>query len=482
VAFLAGLRILYGALNVVLVWLYHHHGMITRYYVEPRMHFTYPGFGWVSPWPGDGMYWHHAALAGLSVLVMVGLFYRVAILLLALGLAHVFLIEQARYLNHYYLNILVGVLLACMPAHRAWSVDARLRPRIRAGTVAVGTRWLLQVQIGLVYVYAGVAKLDGDWLRGLVLVRELRMKSELPIIGPLFATDWIAPVMSWGGLLLDLLVVPLLLWRRTRWVAFGAAATFHLANATLFRIDIFPWFMLGATFLLFFSDLLPDLGRDERKAVPRPTNESSASARGNEWWSLPTGRRRLNEWWSLPTGRRRLWVGLAVLYAVVQMVVPLRHHLYPGQANWTDHGHDFAWRMMLRAKTGHVREVTARYRTPDGRVITEAIGIPRDPGFWANHWQFRKMAQTPDMILQFCRWHAGELRRAGNTEVEIRADVVASLNGRPPQPLIDPGANLAACSRSPFRSHKWIVPLATPAPALSELLERLDAAPISSRE
>lgn len=445
ITFLVLLRILYGVLNLVLVGLYHHHGMIERYYVEPRMHFTYPGFSWVAPWPGDGMVWHHAALAVLATLVALGLFYRVAIVLLTVGLAHVFLIEQARYLNHYYLNVLVGALLAIMPAHRAWSLDARLRPALRAQVTPAWTRWILMLQLGLVYFYAGVAKLDGDWIRGLVLVRELRSKADLPWIGPVFTTDWIAPAMSWGGLLLDLLVVPLLLWRTTRWLAFAVAAGFHLTNATLFRIDIFPWFMLGATFLLFFTDRLPSIG----------ATSSGSTAIG------------------APSRGQRVLLGVVAVYAVVQMLVPLRHHLYPGNANWTDHGHDFSWRMMLRAKTGWVRQVVATYDGPDGTRVTEAIGIPRDPAFWATHWQFRKMAQSPDLILQFCHDQARRLREAGHTGVEIRADVVASLNGRDFQPLIDPTVDLAACGRSPF-DRRWIVPLTTDPPPLAELIRRLD--------
>lgn len=442
--FLGLFRILFGILNIVLVWLYHQHGMIRRYYIDPPQHFTYYGFDWVKPWPGDGMYWHYAGLAVLSALVAVGLFYRVAILLLALGLAHVFLIEQARYLNHYYLNVLVAGLLCVLPAHRSLSLDAHLRPAIRRSTAPAWALWILRFQVGIAYFFAGVAKFDSDWLNGLVLVRTLRMKTELPLVGSIFGTSWISPFMSVGGLLLDLLVVPLLLWKRTRVLAFTVAAAFHVTNAVLFRIDIFPWFMLGATYVLFFSDRLPFARRSRPDATPARFTPHRAT------------------------------IAVLALYVGIQTFLPLRHHLYAGNTNWTDRGHDFAWRMMLRAKTGYVRRVTTTYRDSSGVRVSKTIGIPEGPAFWARHWQFRKMAQTPDMILQFCHAQADALRRAGYTNVEIRADVLASLNGRPYQPLVDPEANLADASRSPFARWDWILPLTTPAPTLDELLLRLD--------
>jgi hypothetical protein len=73
------------------------------------------------------------------------------------------------------------------------------------------------------------------------------------------------------------------------------------------------------------------------------------------------------------------------------------------------------------------------------------------------------MITNPDMILQFCHMNARELERRGCEEVDIRAQVLVSLNGRNPQYLIDPNVNLAAQPRNLW-SADWIAPLLQPLP------------------
>ena len=61
-------------------------------------------------------------------------------------------------------------------------------------------------------------------------------------------------LFSYGGLLLDLFAVPLLLWPRTRNLTYAVTLGFHLMNAQLFNIGMFPWFMICATLLFFPPD------------------------------------------------------------------------------------------------------------------------------------------------------------------------------------------------------------------------------------
>src|SRR5690606_37688996 len=67
-------------------------------------------------------------------------------------------------------------------------------------------------------------------------------------------TEAAAYGLSYGGLIFDLAVVPVLLWRLTRPFAFAAAVAFHLTNSQLFHIDIFPWLAIGATTIFFAPD------------------------------------------------------------------------------------------------------------------------------------------------------------------------------------------------------------------------------------
>ena len=255
-SFLIFFRIVFGGIMLWEVYRYLSHTWISRYYIEPTVYFTYYGFSWVKPWPGRGMYIHFFALGVLATCIIVGFFYRIAATLFFFGFSYVFLLDQTRYLNHFYLIVLISLIMIFVPAERALSVDAWLRPKIRSDTAPTWTLWLLRAQIGIAYIFGGIAKLNGDWLRGEPMRSWLNPYSQLPVFGPLFAKEWVVYSFVMGGLLLDLFVVPLLLWRRTRPYAFVAAVIFNLINSVIFQIGIFPWFMLGATLLFFPPDLM----------------------------------------------------------------------------------------------------------------------------------------------------------------------------------------------------------------------------------
>lgn len=145
-------------------WRYFSNGWIGAFWVEPAFHFTYYGFGWIQPWPGIGMYVHFAALAVLALLVALGLFYRMSIALFCVGFTYVFMLDQTAYQNHFYLVCLLSFLMIFVPANRVFSLDAMRRPG--GETVPAWSLWILRFQMGVVYFFGGIAKLNGDWLRG----------------------------------------------------------------------------------------------------------------------------------------------------------------------------------------------------------------------------------------------------------------------------------------------------------------------------
>ena len=184
-------------------------------YIEPPFHLTYYGFGWVRPWPGDGMYLHFLALAGSALAVATGFYYRVSSIIMFLAFTQVFLCERALYNNHYYLISLLSLLICFMPLHRAFSLDALRRAVSAQTTTPRWTLWVLRFQLGVVYFYGGIAKLNGDWLQGQPMRMWLAAETDFPLIGHFFAEGWMVQIFVWGGILIDLLAVPLLLHRRT---------------------------------------------------------------------------------------------------------------------------------------------------------------------------------------------------------------------------------------------------------------------------
>jgi hypothetical protein len=451
IASLACFRLAFGAVMVWEVYRYFSKGWIASYYINPEFHFTYYGFGWVKPWPGDGMYVHFALLGLAAAGITLGLFYRLSAVAFFLGFTYVFLLDQSRYLNHFYLISLIAFLLIFLPVHRALSLDARLRPGLRSDTAPAWALWLMRAQVGIPYFYGGLAKLNGDWLRAEPIRGWLASRPDFPVIGRFFTDEWMVYAFAYGGLLLDLLIVPLLLWKPTRPYAFAAGLVFHGTNAVLFRIGIFPWMMMAATTIFFAPDWPRRVGlmpkREEARSQPRKRGRTHA---------------RIED----APRTQRLKLAAAGAWVVLQLLVPLRHFLYPGNVSWTEEGHRFSWHMKLRDK-----EARARFTVTDPADGTSWTVHPRES---LTRLQTSKMGGQPDMILQFAHHVAQEARAAGRPAVQVRARVMASLNGREPQLLVDPEVDLAAQPRS-LRRASWIVPLHQPLPSASAAHEQADA-------
>jgi len=434
-------RIFFGVMMMWETWRYFTKNWIFRYYIEPQFHFTYYWFDWVKPLPGDGMYLVFHIMGFAALLMILGLFYRWAAATVFVLFTYIFLLEQARYLNHFYLISLIAFLMILVPANRAFALDAWLRPKLRSQTMPTWVLWLMRFQVAIPYFFGGVAKLNPDWLQGEPMRMWLSSRVGYPVIGPYLTEEWAVYVFSYGGLLLDLLIVFFLLWQRTRWIAFGFALGFHLMNAYLFTIGIFPWFMIGAT-LLFLEPRRFRQAWDLLMAIPRrfisrlqpaPATDAAAPAALNRaQWAM---------------------VGVLTLWVAFQVFYPLRGFLYPGSASWTEEAHRFSWHMKLRDKDGGV----SFYVTDPQRDFTWRV----QPHEYLVYWQAHKMAGHPDMILQFAHHLRDQYQAHGYEDIEVRAVALASLNGRASVQLIDPQVDLAKVERSLVWSN-WILPLDQP--------------------
>ncbi len=399
---------------LVAVGRYFAHGWIDSLFRTPRFFFTYAGFEWIQPLPGAGMHLLFAALGILAAALVVGVFARASAALFAIGFTYAHLIDKTNYLNHYYLVSVLAALLALLPIGAAGSVDARRRPEIAGDTVPAWTVWVLRAQLGLVYFYGGVAKLNADWLFSAQPLRIwLAASGDVPLLGPFLERPWAAYACSWAGAAFDLGIVPLLLWRRTRLPAYALVVVFHVLTSLLFPIGIFPWLMIGLTPIFFAPDWPRRFGWAPVAAPARPA----------------------------PMRHEPLIVAVLAAHLLLQALIPLRLFLASDDVGWTERGFRFSWRVMAMEKAGMA---TFRLRDP---ATGETWTI--DPRAELTPLQNRMMATQPDMIAAYARHLADVARAAGHRDVEVRADVYVSLNGRPSRRYIDPDADLARAERAP---------------------------------
>lgn len=425
---LAAFRVAFGLLMFASAVRYAARGWISEQLVAPDFHFHYWGFAWVRPLPLAGMLAVFALLALLSLMIAAGWRYRAATALYFVLFTYAELIDRATYLNHYYFVSVLSLLMIALPLHRGYSLDARRDPALAAPVAPAWALAALRLQVGLVYVFAGLAKLRPDWLLHAQPLRIwLAAHGDFPLLGPLFATPATAYAMSWAGAAFDLSVPFLLLARRARPFAYAAVLAFHGLTGALFPIGMFPWIMACAA-LVFFP---PDWPRRLARALTSRTCPDAPVSKV-----------------TLPPPGRALLAALA-LHLAVQLALPLRRLAYPGDTAWTEEGFRFAWQVMLVEKVG---SVSYRVRDP-------ATGRERrvDPEARLTAQQAKQMAFQPDMILEYAHHLAAEAEAQGIAGAEVRADVFVTYNGRPSARLIDPDTDLAR-ERDGLAPKPWISP------------------------
>ena len=411
-------------------------GWIEELYIKPLFFFPFYGFEFVRPL---GLYTYGLfAICGLSaLLVAIGLFYRLSAVVLFLSFTYIELMDKSTYLNHYYFTSLVCLLLIFLPAHAYFSVDVYRRPTLFAERVPAIYPNALKLLITILYVYAGIAKLNSDWLlHALPLRIWLPARNDTPIIGFLFNYSWVAYVFSWFGCLYDL-SIPFLLWnRRTRPWAYIAVVVFHGLTALLFPIGMFPYIMI-VTALLFFSGEFherivqfirrvcnsPALRRSERQTV---TNLSYKERPVYKAFTL----------------------SFFALFFTIQLLLPFRYWLYPGELFWTEQGYRFSWRVMLMEKAGYA-QFTVKDDTGKRVVVNNTQFL--------TPLQEKMMSTQPDMLLQYAHHLRDQFTRRGFRQPQVYVDSYVAMNGRMGKPLVDPTTDLAKEDDS-LASKTWIIP------------------------
>jgi hypothetical protein len=378
-------------------------GWVETLYLAPEHHLAYPWFPWVRPLPAPAMYAVVAAMIPLGLAVAAGRRTRLAAGLFVVAFTYCELIDAALYLNHYWFVTLTFTLLAVLPTSGR-------------RTVPVLVVWILRFQVGIVYMMAGLAKVNDDWLvHGEPMTTWLASRTATPVIGRLFDEPSVGLVASWLGAAFDLTIVGWLLWQRSRPFAYIALVVFHVLTWRLFAIGVFPWVMIAATTIFFPPDWprrLPLLDR----------------------W-VPGGRKR-----PLNTHRlRQVGVAAAAMWVALQVAIPLRHLAYAGDVRWTEEGYYGSFRVMLTEKAGLLRFTVTDPSTSESWTV--------DPTLVLTDWQAQQAAIRPELALAAAHLVADDFARRGRDGVAVRADSWVSFNGRQRQRMIDPQVDLAALSR-----------------------------------
>ena len=398
-------------------------GWIRRTLIEPEFTFSFIGFEWLQPLPGNWMYVYYFVMGILGLLIMVGYKYRFSMLMFALMWTATYLMQKSSYNNHYYLLFLLSFLMVFLPANRYASIDVKLNPSLKRLSMPSWCKWVFVLQLFILYTYASIAKLYPDWLDTSVIAILMKNKASYPIIGELLQQTPVHYVLAYGGILFDGLIIPLLLYKPTRKYAFLVSIFFHLFNSIVFQIGIFPY--LSLAFSLFFF---------EPKTIQKIFLKKKPFYNSNE---------------VIVPKYSNVLIVLFSIYFLIHISLPLRHHFFEDDVLWTEEGHRLSWRMMLRAKNGRTT-----YSVIDAETNSP---IPIKLNDYLTKKQQRSASTKPDVIWQFAQHLKQDFAKKGKT-VKVYVKSYISVNGKPSKQLIDPKIDLANEEWHHFKHHDWILP------------------------
>ncbi|WP_375579822.1 HTTM domain-containing protein [Marivirga tractuosa] len=425
IAPLATFRVAFGVMMLASIIRFWANGWIAKQYIEPEFYFPYYGFEWITSWGDPGMYILFAIMGIAAIGIAIGAFYRFSASLFFLAFTYVELIDKTNYLNHYYFVSIIAFLLIFVPANKAYSIDA-WRKKKQDFYVPAWSIHIIILQLSLVYFFAGLAKLQPDWLlEALPLKIWLPSRADTPIIGFLLDYKWTAFIFSWFGAFYDLSIPFFLLWKRTRVFAYVTVIAFHFMTAALFQIGMFPYIMVVSTLIFFSEDFHKKLWA---KLFPQKEEE------------LPT-----SAGFAKPVVLKYFFI----LYFSLQILLPFRYMLYPGNLFWTEQGYRFSWRVMLMEKAGYSQ---FHVNIPEKSKSIEVI-----PGQYLTPVQEKMMNTQPDMVLQFAHFLRDKYQTEFDAEAEVYVESYAAINGKGSRPFIDPEINLATIKKG-YQHKNWVLP------------------------
>ncbi|WP_291150596.1 HTTM domain-containing protein [Flavobacterium sp. UBA7680] len=432
-ATLAFFRLAFGLMMSLSLVRFLSYNWVNKFYIEPIFHFTYYGFEFVKPF-GTPTYLLFVLALLSSIGIAAGYRYKVASTIFFLSFTYIELMDKTTYLNHYYFISIISFVLIFLPANAYFSLDAYRNPKIAFQKIPRWTTDILKLLLGIVYFYAGLAKLNSDWLfKAMPLKIWLPTNHNLPFIGSLLNQNWVHFAFSWSGMIYDLSIPFLLLYKRTRIFAFVLVVVFHVLTKILFPIGVFPYVMIISSLLFFGSDF-------HKKCL-----QYIARILLIKFEVFENGKEKVAAFNTFYKAK----IAVLSTFLLFQLTFPFRYLLYPGELFWTEEGFRFSWRVMLMEKAGYTQ-----FTVKDSKTKQE---IKVNNGHFLTAFQEKQMAFQPDFILEYAHFLHDYYQKQGIQDPEVYVESYVALNGRLSKPYIDQNINLAKENES-FQHKTWILP------------------------
>lgn len=418
-------RIIFGGFMVYEMIDYIQIDLVTNAFVLPKIQLEY--FDFIKPLPTAVLHGMLYTMLVCAALIALGVLFRPACFVFGSFYLYFLLLDKGIFNNHLYLFILLAFVLGFTHADRFLSLSNLWRKQGTSDLMV--QRWevfIFQLHFAIVYFYGGLAKLNPDWLLHYQPVK--RMIEVYPDTGLL--AKWLKlgfqpPLLSYGGLIFDLVVPFLLWWKPTRKWTLIPLVYFHISNTLTFDdIGIFPYIMLASTAIFFEVGELPIL-----------RNLAKSSQRKVVLLDSPS--------WSKQ---------VLLAYVVFQLLFPFRGLFLPNPVNWTMIANRFAWRMKSQS-----RELTEMVFTiQDGPTGQR---MPVDIKTFINTMQINAVAHDVAAVASVARGLARIGKEKGMADPLVHASIKVKWNGRPPANTVNPEVELSTMRVNPFKKLDWVMPM-----------------------
>ena len=400
-------------------------GFIQNNILEPT--FLFPFLDSIKPLEDNLMiYGLNGILLISSILTISNKFYRTGLLIYLCSFTYLWMLCQGYFNNHYYLISIICFLLIFSSSPFSNTEKTRV-PRIHL--------YSLTGLIVSVYFIAGINKINPYWLFDIqpmtFILTELGINKDSTLIS----------IFSYMGLLFDLLIGPILLFKKTRLFGVLFSILFHILNFIIFiliggEIGFFPFIMIASLILFINPNWL------ERKFL---TNNA----------------RLLN--------RQKFNINITyilLLFLSLQILIPFRHVFFKGYVDYNGIGQRFSWRlknMYKEPKTPGLIEfkvLTAKKDT----VSTFNLDNINKVGIKLTDRQKTNLIYYPNMIPVFAKKIENKFQELiSNTDFDfiVTGKCEIGFMGRDPELLFSPEIDLTNVSSRTCKTNTWLNPLKT---------------------
>ena len=399
-------------------------GWVRRVFVDPDFTFNFIGFDFLQVFVGEGMYFYFALMGIFGIFVMLGYKYRIAMFSYAILWTTVYFMQKTSYNNHYYLMVLLCWIMAFLPTNRRYSLDVKLNPSFKSLSMPQWVKWTLILQVAIVFTYGSVAKWYPDWFNGTAPGIILRSKKHYFLIGELLQQNWAHYVVAYFGIIFDLLIIPMLLWKRTRLLGFYLSLFFHLFNSIVFQVGIFPYMSIAFALFFFSSETIQKRFKLKKEIYQK--NELI-----------------------IPKHNVNIPIGIFIVYFIFQIGLPLRHWAIKDDVLWTEEGHRMSWRMMLRSKSGTLTVRVKDKNTGDSKVYNYRKMLSAK--------QNRSVKSKPDLMWQLAQ-KIKTIEKENGNDVAVFFNSKVSVNGGPYFQFTNDTIDIASLIWEPILHTSWLLP------------------------